>query len=313
MREPRNILAIVDPTVEEHPSVAKAAALAERYGARLELFACDTKAARETRLFSQRQRDPGRLLDVNLKPMLEALAAPLREHGIDVATECAFADSLADGLLDRIRRARTNLAIKDTHHHSMLRRTLLSNTDWELIRHSEAPLLLVREQPWRESPVVMAAVDPGHVNDKSAALDRAILEWSCSLAAKWNAALHVLHAYVPLTVAASAANMAAPSANTLTPELMEYEHRLKDEELRALAAPYGIADDALHVDLGVASDLIPRKAQELNADIVVMGAVARSGLQKLFIGTTAERVLERLECDVLIVKAGLGEKQEKKN
>jgi universal stress protein E len=306
MREPRNILAIVDPTAEEHPSVVKAAALAELYRARLELFVCDTHATREARLLAQRQRDPRQLLDVNLKPMLEALAAPLRARGIDVTTECAFADSLAHGLLDHIRRARTDLAIKDTHHHSWLRRILLSNTDWELIRHSDAPLLLVREQPWREPPVVLAAVDPGHVNDKSAALDHAILEWSRSLAARTAAALHVLHAYVPLTVAASATNMAAPSANALTPEVMDFEQRQKSQALRALAAPYGIEDDALHTDLGVASDMIPMKAQALSADVVVMGAVARSGLQKLLIGTTAERVLERLECDVLIVKASLG-------
>ena len=44
-------------------------------------------------------------------------------------------------------------------------------------------------------------------------------------------------------------------------------------------------------------------AQSLPADLVVMGAVSRSGLQRLFIGSTAEEVLDRLPCDVLIVKA----------
>jgi len=38
------------------------------------------------------------------------------------------------------------------------------------------------------------------------------------------------------------------------------------------------------------------------ARVVVMGAVSRSGLKRLFIGNTAERVLDRLPCDVLIVK-----------
>jgi universal stress protein E len=33
-----------------------------------------------------------------------------------------------------------------------------------------------------------------------------------------------------------------------------------------------------------------------------MGAVSRSGLKGLFIGNTAERVLDSLTCDVLVVK-----------
>jgi len=41
---------------------------------------------------------------------------------------------------------------------------------------------------------------------------------------------------------------------------------------------------------------------ELRADFLVMGAVSRSAVERLFIGSTAESVLERLGCDVLIVK-----------
>jgi universal stress protein E len=35
---------------------------------------------------------------------------------------------------------------------------------------------------------------------------------------------------------------------------------------------------------------------------MIMGAISRSGLQRAFIGSTAERVLDRLPCDALIVK-----------
>jgi universal stress protein E len=47
---------------------------------------------------------------------------------------------------------------------------------------------------------------------------------------------------------------------------------------------------------------IPETAREVGADIVVMGAVSRSGLRRVFIGNTAERVLNQLRCDVLVVK-----------
>jgi universal stress protein E len=41
---------------------------------------------------------------------------------------------------------------------------------------------------------------------------------------------------------------------------------------------------------------------QLRADLVIMGAVSRSGLKGLFLGNTAEDVLDRLHCDLLIVK-----------
>jgi universal stress protein E len=43
-------------------------------------------------------------------------------------------------------------------------------------------------------------------------------------------------------------------------------------------------------------------ARRTGAGIVVMGAVSRSALKRLFIGSTAEHLLDRLPCDVLVVK-----------
>lgn len=48
-----NILVIVDPTADQHPAVVKGAQLAEKLDARLELFACETKASKEARLTLQ--------------------------------------------------------------------------------------------------------------------------------------------------------------------------------------------------------------------------------------------------------------------
>lgn len=302
MAEIRNILVIVDPTVTEHPSLLKAQQFAMAAKARLELFICDTQASREERLVAQRAADPTRLLDVNLKPMLEQLARPLRDRGLDVSTECSFADNLVEGLADRVRHSNADLVIKETHHHSLLQRTLITNTDWQLIRILQKPLLLTKPRPWSAPMRLIAAVDPGHINDKPAALDEMILRWSRSLADQHQAELHAVHAYVPLTVAATAGAVVAPMASTLTPEAMEFEDHEKRKELRGLTDRYAVKPEHLHLELGVPTDLLPRKAELLGADLVVMGAIARRGLQRLFIGSTAERVLERMPCDILVVK-----------
>jgi universal stress protein E len=59
-----------------------------------------------------------------------------------------------------------------------------------------------------------------------------------------------------------------------------------------------------HVVAGEPAEVIPRVARNTHAGIVVMGAVSRTGLKRLFIGNTAERVLAALPCDVLVVKPG---------
>jgi universal stress protein E len=52
----------------------------------------------------------------------------------------------------------------------------------------------------------------------------------------------------------------------------------------------------------LAHDSLLKAAAEHGADFVVMGAIARRGLKRLFIGSTAERVLDRLPCDLVIIK-----------
>ncbi|HYA44767.1 MAG TPA: universal stress protein, partial [Acidimicrobiales bacterium] len=50
------------------------------------------------------------------------------------------------------------------------------------------------------------------------------------------------------------------------------------------------------------ADAIAEAAADIHSSIVVMGAISRSGIKRLFIGNTAERVLDLLSCDVLVVK-----------
>ena len=63
-----------------------------------------------------------------------------------------------------------------------------------------------------------------------------------------------------------------------------------------------VAPRNVHVVEGFAHESLPRAAVDFAADFVVMGAVARRGVAKLFIGSTAERVLDRLPCDLVIIK-----------
>jgi nucleotide-binding universal stress UspA family protein len=47
---------------------------------------------------------------------------------------------------------------------------------------------------------------------------------------------------------------------------------------------------------------IPEFTNEIKADLVVMGTVARTGLSGFFMGNTAETILNQLNCSVLAIK-----------
>jgi universal stress protein E len=296
-----NILVIVDPTASEHPAVDKAARLASRFDARLELFSCETKVSRESRRAAHLRTQPQAPFEINLKPKLEALAKPLREQGIDVTTEVGSGDPLHVALLDRVQRTSAELVVKDTHHHTIAQRTFLTNTDWQLIRGCAVPLLLTKSRPWARSPSICAAVDPGHVNDKPEILDHRILDQAAVLARRLTGKLHVMHAYLPLELVGTAMTT-PPMLGTVTAEDLDRARTWARVEVERLVAKYDVDPANIHLELGSASEMVPRAAADLAVDIMVMGAISRTGLQRVFIGSTAEDVLERLPCDALVVK-----------
>lgn len=298
-----SILVIVDPTAQQHTAVDKGALLAKKLGARLELYVCDTKASRDVRLAAHAAKRADQPFVTNLKAFLEDLAKPIRGQGLDVTTDVECADPLHTALVDRARRTTADLIIKDTHHHSFAQRTFLTNTDWELIRACPVPLLLTKPNPWASSPKVCAAVDPGHANDKPALLDNRIADHAAIVAKRLGGELHLLHVYLPVAIVAAAAAGSPPMAMTVSAEDLAREAEQKRELLRELIAEYRVPPGNVHVEVGGPAAVLPRAASDVRADIVVMGAISRSGLQRVFIGSTAEDVLERLPCDALIVRA----------
>ena len=300
-----DILVIVDPTVAtaEQPAIMKAHALAKRFEAGVELLACDTEYSRETRMAAQWPRT-GNAPRVDVLPaLLKRWAAPLRDDGIQVETHAITGDSLHESVLAWMRNSPADLVVKDTHHHSIAKRTFtfMSNTDWNLIRACPLPLLLTKAAPWGAPPVFAAAIDPGHANDTLATLDHRILDVAAALAGRFDAQLHAIHAYFPATIALAGPGGMPPMVDVSAPALAaEQEHTRS--RIKRLTDEYGVAAAYLHVDMGAAAEYIPRVAAGCHADLVVMGAIARSGLKHVFIGSTAERLLEALPCDVLVIK-----------
>ena len=299
-RTPDRILVVIDPTASFHPCLERAAWLARRIGAEVELFISD----HAPHLAYEAETEPnGRTAAVQRHgARLEQLAAPLREEGFDVAVDVRWDYPLHDSIVRKAQESGADIVLKDTHYHPVLKRSIFSNTDWSLIRNCAATLWLVKPRPPGQRPCFIAAVDPLHERDKPADLDHRILTTAHALGGALDGDVHIFHAFdVTAAIAVSTDAMSMPIALPLN-DLADAMRAAHTDAVERLRAQHGVPAERTHVHQGSTRQLLLALAEQLRADAVVMGAISRSGLKGLFLGNTAEDVLDRLHCDLVIVK-----------
>jgi len=306
MDKPRSILVVVDPENLASPAVAKAKTLALAFDAAVELLLCDIEPA-----YSPDMYPVAESVNVLTAPIeaqhtvaLDRLAAPMRDAGIPVTTRVEFGRPLHAVILGRIDAARPDFVIKDTHHHSVVRRTILTNTDWHLLRSCQAPLLLVKAREWAKQPRVVAAVATGHPGDPPDYLTHSIVDLAALLGRALGSHVEILHAWSPIPVLAQTAGVGMPGGGAMAvpEELIRTVQQIDRDRLGHLARVHDINDADVHCMDGVAVEVLPSFAESKAADIVAMGVISRSAVDRMFVGNTAERVLERMPCDILAVK-----------
>jgi len=279
------ILVVVDPTASVHPCVTKAARIALACGSALELYICDA----EEDLAETRETRREEFL-----VMLEALAAPLRSRGLEVAVKCEWAVPLEQGIGCHVIRTKPDLVVKDTRHHASLH-GVVALTDWTLIRQIAAPLLLVQPSAWNERLRITVSADPCRPAERPAALDDSMIALAGVLEAALAANVDVLHVLRPpphlpgVAVAVDDMRRAHTSARAAVERLIE-ERSDQDGPL------------LIHFIEGRVAPTIVNFVDRNRPDILMMGVAARPRFLHTAATGTAAQVLENLKCDVLVMK-----------
>jgi len=229
---------------------------------------------------------------------LEKLATPLRRRGIKVTTLVEWDHPSHEAVIRAAARFEADLIVAECYRAAHVAPWLLHFTDWELLRNSAVPVLLVKKGGLYRRSKVLAAVEPTHSYAKPSNLDDEILRYGATVAGALHGALHAVHAYNPLLVGTTPNELVANGIAKAQAAAAANAHAALDPKLNLI----GIAKARRHIVAGFAIDVILNVAREIHAEVVVMGAVSRSGLKRLFIGNTAERMLDRITCDILIVK-----------
>ena len=304
MSDKQTILVILEPDNHPYDVVERAGWLAELNDFDISLLWCnaETSPLGFPFLVSNEAREIGREIQAAQSEIVDYLAKPLRERGITVTTKVLEERPISDGIVSVVKALKPVYLLKGTQYHAAAERSIFVDTDWQLIRSCPCPLWLIKPTLIGEKPVIIAAVDPVHSHDKPAALDQIIVEQAMKVASKDNGDVHLLHTYQWMTGVGSAATKTFKPIKVPVTDIEERVRNEHQERLNELAKANDI--DAKHVHLlpGDARELIPAFVRQQKASLVVMGALARWGLKRAIIGSTAERVLDHLPCDILIVR-----------
>lgn len=314
MQRFKDIVCVAAPDSVSRTALERATVLADNNQARLTVVEVINKIPPDIKL-------PDRVLSseylqANIvaehrKGLLE-LAAPWSRN-IEIQTRVLIGIPFLEIISEVLRNGR-DLVIKTAESGGLLDRVFGSD-DMHLLRKCPCPVWLVKSKSSKAYHRILAAVDvdddypPEELNTRHL-LNLQILEMASSLALSEFAELHIVHAWEAIGERA----MRRAFVGTPEEKIVAYVEEVRQQHKQSLNV---LTDEAIskpgqsameylnpqtHLLKGSPRKEIPAFADEIEADLVVMGTVARTGISGFFMGNTAETILNRLDCSVLAVK-----------
>ena len=132
------------------------------------------------------------------------------------------------------------------------------------------------------------------------------LKQAIGLAKDQRARLRILNVVDVLSIMSMLTEPAAAADLTNILDSLREEGREALDRAAALAAKSGVKAQAVQVEsgAGAVSDAILADARRSRADVIVMGTHGRRGLNRLLLGSDAERVLREATVPVLLTRGG---------
>lgn len=305
MQRFKNILVVTTPDSAPEALIARARWLSETNGAALTVIdVVDSVGGDFSRLLSAlpggRAREVATQVIEFRRNQLEQFAQPLRDAGLDVSTK------LIEGVafIETIRHAMSHgndLVLKLADRSPV--RQVLAGPDLHLLRKCPCPVWILNSANEPSARRIVAAVDPDPDDATRDALNHKVMQLATSLARQDNARLDVLHAWYLYAESALRSSFLKTPEHEIT-TLLERAERQSAHRLNRLTRPYAEFADLMQVVhiKGIPEDVITEHAESERIDTLVMGTLGRTGLSGLFIGNTADTVLNRVGCSVLAVK-----------
>ena len=209
-----------------------------------------------------------------VRSRLEVWRAKAAELGVDLEPRLRTTTSAYDGIMEEVEAVKPDWIIMGRHGLTGLARLLMGSVTARIIGHSPVNVLVVPKGAPLEFKRLLVASDDSPFS-----------------AAAWEEALSITQRMgshlIGLAVAATDGEVETAKAVV---RQMEAEAKMRGVPLET-AVPQGQPDQAIIMF-----------AQAKKVNLIILGSHGRSGLRKLLMGSTAERVIGQAQCPVLVVK-----------
>lgn len=245
-------------------------------------------------------RDMGRLMESfdpnEVKPSKEALEKTQAfvdatfDDTSDIDVDVLVGHPPAEGILREAEKRNATIVVAGTSGNSKVSEAFFGSTISALARQATRPVLAV--PPHAEHVnirTVLAPVDLSKCSERS-------LKFAGDIA-RWFDAKLIVHHSAPF----GTPSIAPPLV--YIPESAEQVRDAATKRVNAMVADAGLEGRAeVVIELGPPHGAILRAVEDRNADLIVMGTHGRKGVEKFFLGSTAERILRDRPCPVLILR-----------
>ncbi|PXF33018.1 hypothetical protein WH50_01290 [Pokkaliibacter plantistimulans] len=274
----KTVLVVLRAHEQETIALERGRLIAERLHCRLAVLVAGTEAQRLER-----------------QAWLESELAAFSAAGQDICIEADADPDLADAVLRAQSRLQAGLVVKECDpRHSQL--SWRAPADWQLLRQCPCPVLLVKRDIRWQGGKVLAAIEGQPQSERHRLLNQGILQLAALVTRSIEGQLHLVSAFPP--------PLQGGNPDELTAQQLESQWRQACIGQSASLVP---APAVMHIGEGPAEHWIPKIAGEDSYAVVVLGTVARSQFIGALLGNTAERILDAIHSDVLVLQPDNGE------
>ncbi len=294
MKKLETALVVLDKPKHAQTALSRALELQAASGAHLHLVSfCWNAMSEEAQLFDAHQR---RALKKEVmrqrQSWLHDLVLDSGLTAADVTIEVAWAQDIAEWLASHLARQPADLVLKSVHHSRTLLHTPL---DWSLIRQLPVPILLAAaRRPRRKSRDVLATVDLRNTDRRHRTLNFRVLDAAATFAELHGSRMHC--------VAVVEVSEVLRDLDFIDARRVRRDAVAKTSELLSgMLEPYDVPASRVHRPGGKVGQMVAATARKIDAKLVVVGSASRRSPGVELLGGSAEKILEKVPCDVLTV------------
>lgn len=299
MKPIKNILLAIDGEYQKQALANEVSAVARGGAARVTLLNVFDAPSGDKKM-NEESTSLQQWMEEDRLGSMKDISSALVEKGIEVMLKQSHGKPYLE-IVHEALAGGYDLVMKPAESKTSLKDVLFGSADMQIFRMSPYPTWIFKPTPSMKLNIIMVAVDLlKHDKEKNALADK-VLQWGKAVANLVGAELHVIHTWSLF----GELTMRGRAVTAVTVDkLVEDEKRGQLQLLNDALARNGLERNQIKVHFikGEAEDLIPELARSVQADLLVMGTVGRTGIPGFFIGNTADSILRQVNCSVLAIK-----------